>query len=93
MNFFSTRLVYDPKMISQTPHVIELFHGSRKVVLVQDWISSKLDLKYYRLKDKDKHTDKDTNNHVVPVSKGKDLHKVSRRGPGTDSFPQGDLEK
>ena len=43
--------------------------------------------------DNNEDKDKDKSNYVSPVSKGKDLHKVSRRGPGTDSFPQGDLEK
>ena len=38
------------RKISQASHVIELFHGSWKVVFVQDWISSELDLEYIELK-------------------------------------------
>ena len=74
--------------ISQAAHVIELFHGSRKVVFVEDWISSELDLEYKSMK----ATRPRTKANVSPVSKGKDLRTVSGRDRGTDSFPQGGLE-
>ena len=70
--------------ISQAPHVIELFHCSGKIVFIEDRISSELNLK--SIIENFLH-----NNQPPPVSKGKDRRIVSRRNPGTDFFPQGDL--
>ena len=40
----ATDLFTNIHQISQAAHVIELFHSSRKIVFVEDWIRSKLNL-------------------------------------------------
>ena len=46
----ATDLFTNVHQISQAAHVIELFHGSRKVFFEEDWISSELDLEDERMK-------------------------------------------